>query len=140
MDNAKLPSRALKFPFTARNGSATTVTDPKQVLESYLVFCLSTSVGERVMEPDWGIDIENSYFALGSELEGFVAEAVREALHKWFPGVTVRAISTRKIPMQPSFAEVTVKYATADGAYDGLLQTRVQLPSGTEVGTDEVMA
>lgn len=126
------------YPFSIANGSVVMASDPANVLKSMIVFCVSTQVRERVMRPTWGIDIMNSYLALGAEVEEAVREAVEEGFHKWFPGYVVKEVGITKDVFQPTWVNIDIKYGREESAVmDDLARVAVLLPSGEEIAFDE---
>ncbi|HMF71760.1 MAG TPA: GPW/gp25 family protein [Flavitalea sp.] len=82
------------FPptFDPETGQVEMVSDVKDINES-LNILLSTSLGERVMQPKYGCDMQEYIFEpLNSSLIGFIRDRVENALLVYEPRIDVERI------------------------------------------------
>lgn len=114
------------FPFTIKNGKVAVTDVDGYEVRSKVMFCLGTEVGERVMRPNWGIDILSTIYAVGGELDDAVEEAIENAFKKWFP--KIRLIDTDIVLRKddPTFATVTVRFGRIDEDVDEVV--RLDMP------------
>ena len=54
---------------------------------------LLTSLGERVMQPEFGSTLTDVVFNQGPDVENDIDEAIREAVSNWLPYVIINEIS-----------------------------------------------
>lgn len=127
----------LKFPFTIQGGSVAVSDHTPEIVGSQIVFCLGTMIGERIMRPDWGVDIVNTVHAVGGDLDLAMSEAVTNAFRQWFPEYEVRDMELNRSPDNPAYVEVEVRYGTYDSDIDEVVRVGTQLPGGTEIYTNE---
>jgi len=125
------------FPFQIQSGNVLMSGNQAEVIRSRIAFCLGTQVGERVMRPLWGINILNSVYALGGDLDAAVTDAVEEAFRKWFPAHVVRSIKVSRDPDAPTYVTVEVTYSMNDSPSTDTVRVGTQLPDGTEVFDNE---
>ena len=128
---------AVKYPFNIYNGRVVMAEDPSREIESAVMFCLSTQVGERVMQPEWGIDIMNSSYAMGAGIETSVDEAIRSAFRRWFPDYQIRKITVTPNTFNPTYVEVDVNWGKYGSSIDKLSKVGVQIPGGSEMFSGE---
>lgn len=119
-------SVSVKFPFQVSNGVVATTTLDREAVRSKLMFCLGTQVNERVMRPSWGIDIMNTVYAVGADLDEAIPEAIAEMFRRWFPSYTLIEALVEQDPKYPTHASVTVRYGDIDSGVDEVL--RQELP------------
>lgn len=80
-------------------------------VEQSLRVLLQTSLGERLMRPEFGCDAQRLVFAPGSQqflslLETSVSEAIRD----WEPRVDVKDVTAETDPNEPSYVTVSLGY------------------------------
>jgi phage baseplate assembly protein W len=79
-------------------------------VEQSLRILLQTSLGERVMRPDFGSEAPRLVFAPGSQkFLSLLETAVRDAIVNWEPRVDVQDVLAEADPVDP--AQVTVSLA-----------------------------
>jgi phage baseplate assembly protein W len=123
---------SVRFPFDIVNGKVVVDEDPGREIESKVVFCLSTQVGERVMNPDWGIDILNSAYSMGASTSQVIDEAIRNAFRTFFPEYQVKEVKVTPNLMNPTYIVVDARWGKFGSAIDLLSKVGVQLPGGGE--------
>jgi uncharacterized protein len=86
------------FPpaFDAGSGEVEMVSDVRDINES-LNILLSTSLGERVMQPKYGCDLHDYMFeSLNSSLIGFIRDRVENSLIVYEPRIKAERIDVSK--------------------------------------------
>lgn len=95
---------------TPEKGSVSLVGEEECVRQSIWII-LGTAPGERVMRPDFGCGIHALVFSTqGSDTEGRVIRAVRDALVKWEPRIDVDDVRARPDAERPGLLLVEVDY------------------------------
>jgi uncharacterized protein len=82
------------FPpsFDKETGSVVMVTDEEDIKQS-LNILLSTSLGERVMQPEYGCNLTDYLFeSLGSSVIGYIKDRVKNAILYYEPRINVEKI------------------------------------------------
>ena len=80
-------------------------------VEQSLRVLLQTSLGERVMRPDFGCEAARLVFAPGSQqFMSLLETTVREAIRDWEPRIDVRDVATEADPVYPSRVTVSLAY------------------------------
>ena len=125
-----MADECLRYPFTVVGGSVATTTQDAEALRSKILFCLGTQINERVMRPQWGVDIMSTIYSVGGDLEDAVPEAIKMAFQKWFP--TIRLVETRIVqdPQRPNWATVTVRFGKIDSTIDEVVRLDLPLDEG----------
>jgi phage baseplate assembly protein W len=86
--------KAISFPFTLDPfGKTTSTTNQKKVYQDRVLTLLSTAVGERPMRPNYGTNIGTAMFENQGKVEKAVNDAIRSAMSKWLPELTVNKIN-----------------------------------------------
>jgi phage baseplate assembly protein W len=128
----------VKYPFSIGGGSVTMTTNQAEIIGSQVAFCLGTMIGERVMRPNWGLDIMNSVFAIGGDMDSVLREAVEEAFRKWFPDYQLKEVTTKADEHDPARITLDVRYGTfEDSSEDQETRVGVQIPGGAEIFNNE---
>ncbi|SRR5258708_4122984 len=103
------------FPpaFDPITGSVEMVSDVTDIEQS-LNILLSTNLGERVMQPDYGCALQNYQFEpLNATLIGFLKERVQNAILFYEPRINVSAIDVTALDSQELLGgkfRITVNY------------------------------
>ena len=122
----------VKFPFSVGSGSVVTTANPAEIIQSKILFLLSTKASERVMRPNWGLDLMNAVHALGGEWEEALEESIRTAFTDHFPEYEVREVTSRRDRYNPTLSVVEVRYGKFDSALDQTAR------AGVVVGDSEI--
>lgn len=114
------------FPFAIKNGKVAVTDVDGHEVRSKVMFCLGTETGERVMRPNWGIDILSTVYSVGGDLDAAVEEAIAEAFKKNFR--KIRLIETETVVKEddPTYASVTVRFGRIDDDVDEVV--RLDMP------------
>lgn len=84
----------ISFPYTIDTaGVATATTDSSKVYVDRVLTLLSTNIGQRPMMPDYGVDWSGALFENDNMIAPAVTQAVKVAVGKWIPEVTVSTIN-----------------------------------------------
>jgi phage baseplate assembly protein W len=85
--------KAISFPFTLDPfGKTASTTDQRKIYQDRVLTLLSTAVGERPMRPTYGTNIATAMFENQGNLEKAINDAIRSAISKWIPELTVNNI------------------------------------------------
>jgi phage baseplate assembly protein W len=85
--------KAISFPFTLDPfGKTASTTDQRQIYQDRVLTLLSTAVGERPMRPTYGTNIATAMFENQGNVEKAINDAIRSAISKWIPELTVNNI------------------------------------------------
>jgi phage baseplate assembly protein W len=89
-DPADFIGRGIAFPFRVdQSGSIATSSGPADI-DSSIRMILTTAPGERLMRPAFGCKIWELLFEpINANTLGLMGEAVREAIGRWEPRVTL---------------------------------------------------
>lgn len=86
--------KAISFPFTLDPfGKTTSTTNQRKIYQDRVLTLLSTAVGERPMRPTYGTNIGVAMFENQGNVEKAINDAIRSAISKWIPGLTVNNIT-----------------------------------------------
>jgi len=86
--------KAISFPFTLDPfGKTTSSTNQKKIYQDRVLTLLSTAVGERPMRPTYGTNIATAMFENQGKIERAINDAIRSAISKWLPELTVNKIN-----------------------------------------------
>lgn len=127
----------VKFPFTISGGSVVTTSNPTEIIGSRVTFLLGTLVGERLMRPNWGVDILSTVHALGADLDESLEEGIRDAFQTHFPEYEPREIRIAPQPDNPAWVTVYVRYGKYDSDLDEEVQVGTPVPGGAEIYPEE---
>lgn len=80
-------------------------------IERSVRIILSTAKGERVMRPEFGCDIHDQVFSsLSPATLNRIEEAVRDALVRWEPRISVDRVAAEPDPNTPNKVLVEIDY------------------------------
>ena len=86
-------SRAISFPYTISPSGVVQSTDsPAKIYLDKVLTLLSFYVGQRPMQPTYGVDWSRTLFENNSDARIAIPIAISEAVSKWVPQVTVTAV------------------------------------------------
>ena len=85
--------KAISFPFTLDPfGKTASTTDQRKIYQDRVLTLLSTAGGERPMRPTYGTNIATAMFENQGNVEKAINDAIRSAISKWIPELTVNNI------------------------------------------------
>jgi phage baseplate assembly protein W len=93
LDPADFIGRGVSFPLRVDQSGAIAMTSGPSDIDSSLRMILTTAPGERVMRPAFGCRIWELLFEpINANTLGLMSEAVREAVGRWEPRVTLEDV------------------------------------------------
>lgn len=130
----------VRFPFSISNGSVNVVASDGEIMKSRLMLCLGTQVTERVMRPQYGIDILGTVYSVGGDYRDAIPEAIADSFRRWFPSLQLLETSIEQVEESgdyytanvltvgsvTSYLIVTVRFGRIDSETDEII--RYQLP------------
>lgn len=108
-------AKALDFPFRIENGSFATTTDYRRIVWAQLIDAVTTNFRERLMNPNWGADIQSLLFDPTDELRRSDASGVIAArLMQMVPKATILDVSIVPDKFEPSLVHIEIAYKPSD--------------------------
>jgi phage baseplate assembly protein W len=106
-DPADFIGRGVSFPLRVDQSGAIAMTSGPSDIDSSLRMILTTAPGERVMRPAFGCRIWELLFEpINANTLGLMSEAVREAVGRWEPRVTVEDV---RLDPEPDKGAVVIR-------------------------------
>jgi phage baseplate assembly protein W len=103
--------RGWKFPVALSVTGKLLTSEHEQDVREAIWIIISTSKGERVMQPTFGCGIHDFVFAtLSVATLGLIESSVREALIEWEPRIEINEIRVEPDPKEPSKLYVDIHY------------------------------
>ncbi len=98
-DPADFIGRGVSFPLRVDQSGAIAMSSGPNDIDSSIRMILTTAPGERVMRPLFGCRIWELLFEpINANTMGLMGEAVREAISRWEPRVTLDNVEIRPDP------------------------------------------
>ena len=102
------------FRVDAQGGIATT-RDPSQVLRNHVLTVIGTSVGERVMRPNYGTEVRDMLFEGDDDVTSAILQSdIQRALEAAEPGIVVQDVSTQTGNGLDGIIGIEVTYSAAN--------------------------
>jgi phage baseplate assembly protein W len=107
--------KAISYPFhLAPGGNLAVTADYNQIVRGQVIDAIMTNLGERVMRPNYGCDIQAALFDPTDELiRRDAASMIRERLQQFVPRCMVRSVKIELGIQQPYLVLVTVVYRSS---------------------------
>lgn len=123
------------FQLTPSGGVAVTTVPALQV-QQHLQSLVSTSPGERVMQPAYGVPLASYLFGLDkSQVSMLVSKDVQTAVQRWEPTVSIRDIRTVLADDSLGSLKINVDYSPGPTPSAGApVQTATVLVGGSVIG------
>lgn len=88
-------TRQMALPFSIdSSGRVAVTTDPVQQLQDRVTQIITTSLGFRLMHPDFGVDLDGILFSvLDDETATLIGVQIQTALAAWEPAAVLRSVS-----------------------------------------------
>lgn len=103
--------RGWKFPIRVNGRGGLSYVEGEQGVAEAIWLILSTPVGSRIMEPEFGCGIHNQLFAPDSpNSRALVRQDIERALLRWEPRIDVLAVRATAQPESPGLLLVEVDY------------------------------
>jgi uncharacterized protein len=99
------------FPVVLTPGGSVRLVSGAEEIEAAVRMILTTAPGERVMRPDFGCAMWEQVFApVNPNTLGLIEQAVREALARWEPRITLDAVTATPDPTDDSLVQINIEY------------------------------
>ncbi|HZB42672.1 MAG TPA: GPW/gp25 family protein [Ilumatobacter sp.] len=99
LDPSDFIGRGVSFPLRVDQSGAIAMTSGPSDIDSSLRMILTTAPGERVMRPAFGCRIWELLFEpINANTLGLMGEAVREAVGRWEPRITLDDVGLEPDP------------------------------------------
>lgn len=125
--------REIQYPFSLNSaGGISFTTTPDVITQQHVESLISTSPGERVMLPDYGIPLGSYVFENGPDaVIASLTNDVESQMSFWEPTLTVQQITPLYEPNNESYgvASINVQYSQNQSSTD--VNTAVVLVGGT---------
>lgn len=103
--------RGWKFPVSLSATGKLFTSEHEQDVREAIWIIISTSKGERAMQPTFGCGIHDFVFAtLSVATLGLIESSVQEALIEWEPRIEINEIRVEPDPKEPSKLYVDIHY------------------------------
>jgi len=117
------------------NGKVSTTSDPNQVGSDRMESLIGTYPGERVMLPDYGVNIPAQLFSSNMEQEQtIIALQVQQEVAKWEPTLVLNEVTVQTVDQEPGIARINVQYSLSANNQLTPPRTAVLLIGGTIIG------
>jgi uncharacterized protein len=99
------------FPIKVTSKGGLSYTSGPDKIQQAIWIVLSTSLGERVMRPDFGAGVQDFVFEANSIVtQTALAGAVKEALIQWEPRIDIDSVRVTTPPDQASQVLISIDY------------------------------
>jgi phage baseplate assembly protein W len=106
----ELIGKGWKFPIKVNAKGGLSYSEGPERIQDAIWIVLSTSLGERLMRPDFGAGVHEYVFQSNSDvMRTLLKSAVNEALLKWEPRIELTNVSVQEGD-QPSQVRVSIDY------------------------------
>jgi uncharacterized protein len=112
--------RALQFPFKlSLTGKLSETTDYAQIVRGQVIDALMTNLGERVMRPRYGCDVQAALFDPSDELVRMdAAGQIKHRLEQLVPRSIIRSVTVSAADPEPGAITIRVVYRSTLYATD----------------------
>lgn len=121
------------FALTA-SGSVATTSDPNVIAETRVQSVIGTYPGERVMQPDYGVNLPGYLFSpnIINETDLLVSD-ISTQLNRWEPSITIDSITPVTTQSDIGLSEVNVEFTISNDPTLTPAQVATVLVGGTVV-------
>ena len=99
------------YPVATDNQGDIRMEEAADNIERSVRIILNTAKGERVMRPEFGCDIHDQVFSsLSPATLNRIEEAVRDALVRWEPRISVDRVGAEPDPETPNKVRIEIDY------------------------------
>jgi phage baseplate assembly protein W len=115
MNGTDIIGQGWRFPIKVNaKGGLDWSSGPDRIRDAIWII-LSTSLGERLMRPEFGAGIKDYVFEPNSEMvRAELVTAIRKALVGWEPRIELVAVQATASPTQDSLVLVSIDYQIRD--------------------------
>ena len=114
--NQKETAISLPFSFNSSGGVSYT-TDQKKMWQDRVVVAVMTSLGERVMLPNFGSTVQASAFTNVNDALNSIQEGVRKAFSTWLPVLNLKKVEGQVDPFD-GYLIINITYTYGNQAND----------------------
>jgi len=101
----------ISFPFRVDQSGAIAMSKGPEDIDSSIRMVLTTAPGERLMRPEFGCDIWELLFEpINANTIGLMREAVRIAISRWEPRVTLEDVTVEPHPDRQGAVNIQLDY------------------------------
>jgi phage baseplate assembly protein W len=112
--------RAMSYPFTiSSSGKILATTDTNKVYMDRALTLIATLSGQRPMRYTYGVNYEKGLYENNNNVSVGLQEAIREALGKWLPDVSIVSYGTSPAG-EDGVATISLNLRFPDGTVDEL--------------------
>jgi phage baseplate assembly protein W len=122
--------KAFSTPMRVTAGAISETTDYDKIVRGQVIDAVTTNQGERVMNPEWGCDIQAMLFDPSSLLErNDTAAYVRDRLIHFLPRAYIRSVSVDASDSEPNIVYIEVTYKPSAYAPESTVSVGLDLSS-----------
>ena len=115
MSGTDIIGRGWKFPIKVNAKGGLDWSEGADRIRDSIWIIVSTSLGERVMRPEFGAGLKDDVFESNSDVvRTEIASAIRKALVTWEPRIELIAVSVNPSPDQDSQVLISLDYQIRD--------------------------
>src|SRR5215470_1918530 len=115
MSGTDIIGQGWKFPIKVNAKGGLDWSEGADRIRDSIWLILSTSLGERVMRPEFGAGLKDYVFESNSDVvRAELASAIRKALVTWEPRIELVALSVNPSPDQDSQVLIALDYQIRD--------------------------
>jgi phage baseplate assembly protein W len=115
MNGTDIIGRGWKFPIKVNAKGGLDWSEGADRIRDSIWIIVSTSLGERVMRPEFGAGLKDLVFESNSEVvRAEIAGTIRKALVTWEPRIELVALSVNPSPDQDSQVLISLDYQIRD--------------------------
>lgn len=124
------------IPFSLTpTGQVNTVDDPGTVGTDRMESLIGTYPGERVMLPEYGVNIPAQLFSSNLEAEQSVLSLqIQRSVQNWEPTLILNSVSVQSVSQEPGISRINVQYSLSANNQLTPSKTAVVLVGGTVIG------
>ena len=125
---------SIPFSLTV-TGQVSTVNDPNQIASDRMESLIGTYPGERVMLPDYGVNIPAYLFSSDFAQEQDVLNLqIQQTAAQWEPTLYINSVNVTSVEQEPGITRLDVKYSLSNNTQLTPAKTAVLLIGGTVNG------
>lgn len=105
---------AIDFPFRISNGSITTTDDYDRIVRAQVIDVVATNQGERLMNPQWGCNLQAAMFEPADHLERTdLQNYTQERINALLPRASVSEVTVDSPNADPNSVVVGISYTSS---------------------------
>jgi phage baseplate assembly protein W len=128
-------STTISYPFTLDPlGKIVATSDVNKIYLDKVMILLSTSVGQRPMDPSYGTDLFRALYECGGDYNQALIEVIQRAMATHLPMISVESIDITD-PDDSGVSLVNISFGFPDGSTEKVsLNSSYLNPDGTQIG------